>query len=158
MQRRSVQHSVHEEETPWLLWFLYYHYQYRWTTQCCDIQTKCIRDTPHILWTTKDRVARRTEELHHSHCSKADKRWHQIYFFYFQVGIPFSRFYFFASTKWLFRSRSLSDVPNWDKLIHLKVVYPLDKLLSRHADREHWLLPSKLALACSCTTSFRLTF
>ena len=38
------------------------------------------------------RGSRRTEEIHHSHCSKADKSWHQINFFYFQVGIPSVRF------------------------------------------------------------------
>ena len=61
MWRRGVQHSVHEEESPWLFWFLYFRYQYQWATQCYNIQTKCIRDTAHILWTTKDRRSRRTE-------------------------------------------------------------------------------------------------
>ena len=63
MWRRSVQHCVHEVETPWLFWFLYYRHQYQWATQFCDIETKCIRDTPHILWTTKDRGSRWTEEF-----------------------------------------------------------------------------------------------
>ena len=44
MRRRSVQHSVHEEEPPWLFWFLYC-YQYQWATQFCDIQTSEILHT-----------------------------------------------------------------------------------------------------------------